>query len=79
MSRRQATRIAAWALAGTVVSGILLSAVAEVTYWLRDYDAATLIIAPIALLLMVAFLIGIFVLMYGLYAAIRGPLRDRAR
>lgn len=73
LSRGQALRLAALAAAGTLLCALLVGALAKMAAPLEGAGPAAAVLSILVLLLSVATLIGILVLMYALYAAIRGP------
>lgn len=74
MSRAHAARLVAWSLGGSLGCAVMAGVLARIAAPLGGTGAVAGVLAVAILLLAVASLIGIMVLMYALYALVRGPL-----
>jgi len=75
MSRFRAARISLFAAVGVAVCTGLVALLAKAAAWFDGEGLIGALIAVVSLLVMVALLSGSLVLLYGMYALIRGPRR----
>jgi len=77
MTRHEAWRVTLWALVGALLGGFLLVGVTQLAGMVGSNGLARTLVAVLALLIAVAFLIALLVALYDIYAVVRGPARDR--
>ena len=78
MTRSAAARLAVYALLGSAASAVLAGVCARLASPLGGSGLLAAVLSAIVLLLSVAALIGLLILMYALYAIVRGPMSSGA-